>query len=184
MTQNLKPRLQVLYEEEMKKDLFKQFGYKNIMETPRLKTIVVNSCVKEAALNQSAIDGALQELFLITGQQPLVTKAKKSIASFKIREGMSLGCKVTLRRKIMYEFLDRLVNIALPRVKDFRGFSPRQFDGRGNFSIGLKEQLVFPEINYDRVEKIRGMNITFITSARTNEEAKALFEMFKLPFIQ
>lgn len=178
------PRLQKKYEEVIKNEMMKSQGYKNVMEIPKLTKIVVNSCVRDAGLNQNQIESTVNEIFLITGQKPVVTKAKKSISSFKIREGMSLGAKVTLRGKIMYEFLDRLVNVALPRVRDFKGFSHKQFDNRGNFSIGLKEQLVFPEINYDHVEKIRGMNITLVTTANNNVEAKMLFELFDIPFIQ
>jgi len=179
-----KPRLQKKYEEVIKSEMMKANSYKNVMEIPRLVKTVVNSCVKDAGLNQNQIEPTVNELFLITGQKPIITKAKKSIASFKIREGMSLGAKVTLRGKIMYEFLDRLVNVALPRVRDFKGFSHKQFDSKGNFSIGLKEQLVFPEINYDKVEKVRGMNITFVTTAKHDLEAKMLFELFNFPFMQ
>lgn len=179
-----KPRLQMKYENIIKNEMMTAVQYKNIMEVPKLIKIVVNTCVKDAGLNQSQIETAVNELFLITGQKPAVTKAKKSIAGFKIRTGMSLGCKTTLRGKIMYEFLDRLVNVALPRVRDFKGFSHKQFDSKGNFSIGLKEQIVFPEINYDKVEKIRGMNITFVTTAKNHTEAKMLFEHFDIPFMQ
>ena len=179
-----KPRLQKKYEDIIKNEMMKAQGYKNVMEIPKLLKIVVNSCVRDAGVNQGQIDSTVNEIFLITGQKPVVTKAKQSIAGFKIREGMSLGAKVTLRGKIMYEFLDRLVNVALPRVRDFKGFSHKQFDNKGNFSIGLKEQLVFPEINYDKVEKIRGMNITFVTTANNHAEAKMLFEHFDIPFMQ
>ena len=179
-----KSRLQKKYEEVIKDEMMKARGYKNVMEIPNITQIVVNSCVRDAGVNQAQIESTVNEIFLITGQKPVVTKAKQSIAGFKIREGMSLGAKVTLRGKIMYEFLDRLVNVALPRVRDFKGFSHKQFDNRGNFSIGLKEQLVFPEINYDKVEKIRGMNITFVTTANNHAEAKMLFEHFDIPFMQ
>lgn len=179
-----KPRLQQKYEGVIKSEMMKANSYKNVMEIPKLTKIVVNSCVRDAGLNQNQIESTVNEIFLITGQKPVVTKAKKSIAGFKIREGMGLGAKVTLRGKIMYEFLDRLVNIALPRVRDFKGFSHKQFDSKGNFSIGLKEQLVFPEINYDKVEKVRGMNITFVTTAKNHSEAKMLFEHFDIPFMQ
>lgn len=178
-----KARLHEHYETNVRPALLQKIGCKNVMEVPKLIKIVVNTCVKDAGLNQSAIESAVNELFLITGQQPAITKAKQSIAGFKIRAGMSLGCKTTLRGKIMYEFLDRLVNIALPRVRDFRGFSVKM-DGKGNLSIGLKEQLVFPEIHYDKVDKVRGMNITFVTTARNDVEAKFLFESFDIPFIQ
>jgi large subunit ribosomal protein L5 len=187
MTINIKenkPRLQKIYEEIIKDKMMKSNCYKNVMEIPRLTKIVVNSCVKDAGLNQAQIESTVDEIYLITGQKPIITKAKKSIAGFKIRAGMSLGAKVTLRGKVMYEFLDRLVNVALPRVRDFKGFSHKQFDNKGNFSIGLKEQLVFPEINYDKVEKVRGMNITFVTTAKNSSEAKMLFEEFNIPFMQ
>ena len=176
-------RLQEYYSTTIKAKMMKDLGYKNIMQVPALQKIVVNMGVKDAAISQSVLDGVQKELFVITGQKPVITRAKKSIAGFKIREGMGIGCKVTLRGKIMYEFLDRLVNIALPRVRDFKGFSRKQFDGVGNFSIGLKEQIVFPEINYDKIEKIRGMNIVFVTSAKTNAEAKMLLELFNMPFL-
>lgn len=179
-----KPRFQDRYENTIKPQMIKELQYKNIMEVPRLQKIVVNSCVKDAAFHQSSIETAANEIFLITGQKPVITKAKQSIAGFKIRTGMSLGCKTTLRGVMMYEFFDRLVNIALPRVKDFKGFSNKQFDGAGNFSIGLKEQLVFPEINYDKIDKIRGMNITFVTTAKSDAEARLLLKLFDIPFIQ
>jgi large subunit ribosomal protein L5 len=187
MTKNItenKPRLEGIYKREIMPKLMESNHYKNVMEIPKLTKIVVNSSVKDAGINQAQIESTVNEIYLITGQKPVVTKAKKSIAGFKIRAGMSLGAKVTLRGKIMYEFLDRLVNVALPRVRDFKGFSSKQFDNKGNFSIGLKEQLVFPEINYDKVEKIRGMNITFVTTAKNSSEAKMLFEEFNIPFIQ
>ena len=177
-------RLQEKYVNVIKPKMMQEMSYKNVMQIPQLKRIVVNTCVKDAGLNQSSIETSVNEIYLITGQKPVTTKARKSIAGFKIREGMSLGCKVTLRGKVMYEFLDRLVNIALPRVRDFKGFSSKQFDNKGNLSIGLKEQLVFPEINYDKVDKIRGMNITFVTTAKNSIEAKLLFELFDIPFIK
>lgn len=184
MSQNTsKARLQKHYEEVSIKKLMEAMGCKNIMAVPKITKIVVNTCVTDAGLNQNLVDNAVNELHLITGQKPSVTKAKKSIAGFKIREGMSLGCKTTLRGKVMYEFLDRLVNIALPRVRDFKGFSGKQFDADGNFSMGLKEQLVFPEINYDKVEKIRGMNITVVTTAKNRADAKLLLESFDIPFM-
>jgi large subunit ribosomal protein L5 len=176
-------RLHGLYNDVIKPQLHKQFNYKNIMEVPKLVKIAVSTSVKDPSLNQSAIEIAQEEIFLITGQKPLITKAKKSIAGFKIREGMPLGCKVTLRKKIMYEFIDRLINIALPRVRDFRGVPLRQISD-GSLSLGLKEQLVFPEINYDKLDKIRGMNITLVTTAKTKAEAKALLEQFGIPFIE
>lgn len=181
---NNKARLQQKYEDTIRPLVFKHMEYTNVMETPKLVKIVVNTCIKDAGINQSAIESTYDELYLITGQKPIKTKAKQSIAGFKIREGMILGCKTTLRGKIMYEFLDRFVNIALPRVRDFKGFSAKQMDGRGNLSVGLKEQLVFPEINYDKVDKVRGMNITLVTTARNDVEAKVLFENFDIPFIQ
>ena len=178
------PRLRKVYEEVIKPRMLKDMSYSNVMQIPKIEKVVVNTCVKDAAFNQSSIEVAFNELFLITGQKPVITKAAQSIAGFKIRAGMSLGCKATLRGDVMYEFIDRLVNIALPRVRDFKGFSKKQFDGRGNLSIGLKEQLVFPEINYDKVDKIRGMNITFVTTAKNDAEARLLFELFDIPFFQ
>jgi large subunit ribosomal protein L5 len=179
-----KSRLQDLYEQKIIDNLVKKFGYTNRLAVPKLLKINVTMTVKEALTDSKAMDRALDELFLITGQRPVVTKAKKAIATFKIREGMPLGLKVTLRKHMMYHFLDRFVNIALPRVKDFRGLSDKQFDPRGNYSMGLKEHLVFPEINYDKVDKILGMNIVFVTSAKTNEEGKALLAEFNFPFNQ
>jgi large subunit ribosomal protein L5 len=183
MTQVAKARLASFYNDMIKPQLQKEFNYKNVMEVPKLLKIVVSTSVKDPALNQSAIEVAQEEIFLITGQKPVITKAKQSIAGFKIREGMPLGCKVTLRHKMMYEFIDRLVNIALPRVRDFRGVPLRQISD-GNLSIGLKEQLVFPEINYDKLDKIRGMNITLVTNAQTKAETKVLLEQFGIPFIE
>jgi large subunit ribosomal protein L5 len=176
-------RLRERYETVIRPALRDQFGYENPMAVPRLTKIVVNMGVGEASQDRKIIDGAVQELALITGQKPIITKAKNSIAAFKLREGMTVGCKVTLRRGRMYEFLDRLVNIALPRVRDFRGLRPRSFDGRGNFAMGLKEQLVFPEIDYDKIDKVRGMDIIICTTASTNEEALALLKGFDMPFI-
>lgn len=176
-----KSRLRDVYEKQIVADMQKQFGYKNVMQVPKILKIVVNMGLKEAVLDSKIVDKAAEELMLITGQKPVITKAKKSIATFKLREGMPIGCKVDLRNDMMYDFIDRFVNIALPRVKDFRGLSSKKFDGNGNYSIGLKEQIVFAEINYDRVDKIRGMNIVFVTSAKTDEEAKALLQMFNLP---
>ena len=176
-------RLRERYETVLRPALKEQFGYENPMAVPRLAKIVVNMGVGEASQDRKKIDGAVQELALITGQKPIITKAKNSIAAFKLREGMTVGCKVTLRRGRMYEFLDRLVNIALPRVRDFRGLRPRSFDGRGNFAMGLKEQLVFPEIDYDKIDQVRGMDIIICTTASTNEEALALLKGFDMPFI-
>jgi large subunit ribosomal protein L5 len=177
-----KARLQVVYENDIRSSLQKQYNYKNPMQVPRLEKIVINMGVSEAVADSKAINGALEEMGLIAGQKPIITRAKKSIAGFKIREGMPLGCKVTLRSARMYEFLDRLVNIALPRVRDFRGVSPKSFDGCGNYALGIKEQLVFPEINYDKVSQVRGMDIIFVTTAANDEEAKALLAGFNMPF--
>jgi large subunit ribosomal protein L5 len=176
-------RLKQEYQEKVRPALKQQFGYKNDLQVPRLDKIVVNMGVGEAVQDAKHIAAATKDLTAITGQKPVVTKSKKSIATYKLREGMPIGCKVTLRRDRMYEFLDRLVNIALPRVRDFRGLSPKSFDGRGNFALGLKEQLVFPEINYDQVDTVRGMDIVICTTAQTDAEAKALLTAFQLPFI-
>lgn len=174
-------RLKKQYHDVIKQALTKEFGYKNVMQVPRLSKIVVNMGVGEAIKDSKKIDNAVSDMTQITGQKPVVTKAKKSIAGFKVRENMNMGCKVTLRGDRMYEFLDRLVTIALPRVRDFRGLSPKSFDGKGNYSLGLKEQIVFPEINFDKIDEIRGMDITIITTANTNDEAKALLLGFELP---
>jgi large subunit ribosomal protein L5 len=174
-------RLQEHYRKVIQPALVKQFGYKNPLEVPRLDKIVVSMGVGEAVQDSKKIDAAVNDLTLITGQKPLVTKAKKSIATFKLREGMKIGCKVTLRRDRMYEFLDRLVNIALPRVRDFRGVSGKSFDGRGNYALGLKEQIIFPEIDYDKVDQVRGMNIVICTTAKTDQEALALLKGFNMP---
>ncbi len=177
------PRLRRFYEETVRKRLSEEFGYKNPMEVPKLEKIVINMGVGEAAGDQKKLDSAVAELTVIAGQKPVKTKAKKAIAGFKIREGMAIGTKVTLRQTRMYEFLDRLVTIAMPRVRDFRGLPANKgFDGRGNFSLGLKEQIVFPEINYDKVDAVRGMDIVFVTTAKTDKEAKALLKAFELPF--
>jgi large subunit ribosomal protein L5 len=178
------PRLQQMYVKEVRPALQKEFNYANLMQVPRIEKIVVNMGVGENASESKAIDAAVSDMALITGQKPLVTKSKKSIAAFKLRENLAIGCKVTLRRHHMYEFLDRLINTALPRVRDFRGVSPKSFDGRGNYALGLKEQIVFPEINYDKTDKIRGMDIIIVTSARTDAEAKALLAGFQLPFVK
>ena len=178
-----KTRLAVFYAEVIRPQLTEEFAYKNSMEVPKLEKIVINMGVGEAAGDQKKLDVAVGELTLIAGQRPVRTKAKKAIAGFKIREGQAIGCKVTLRKARMYEFLDRLVTIAMPRVRDFRGLpANRGFDGRGNFAMGLKEQIVFPEINYDRVDTVRGMDIQFVTTAKTDKEAKALLTAFQLPF--
>ncbi|MDO9709985.1 50S ribosomal protein L5 [Paracraurococcus lichenis] len=178
-----KPRLAQFYAEVVRAELQKEFGYKNPMEVPKLEKIVINMGVGEAAGDQKKLDAAVADLTAIAGQKPVRTKAKKAIAGFKIREGQAIGCKVTLRKARMYEFLDRLVTIALPRVRDFRGIpGNRGFDGRGNYAMGLKEQIVFPEINYDRVDTVRGMDIQFVTTAKTDKEAKALLKAFQLPF--
>jgi large subunit ribosomal protein L5 len=178
------PRLQQLYAEVVRKKLQDEFGYASPMELPKLSKIVINMGVGEAAGDQKKLDAALAELTVIAGQKPVKTLAKKAIAGFKIREGQAIGCKVTLRRARMYEFLDRLVTIALPRMRDFRGIpGNRGFDGRGNYSLGLKEQIVFPEISYDKVEAIRGMDIVFVTTAKTDKEAKSLLKGFDLPFV-
>jgi|GEM_PF-227185 len=175
-------RLHDLYESTIKPSLIKEFAYKNPLQAPKLEKIVLNMGVGEAVNDRKKVDAAVQDLTMIAGQQAVVTRAKKSIANFKLRDGMAIGCKVTLRRDRMYEFLDRLINIALPRVRDFRGLSAKSFDGSGNFSIGLKEQIVFPEIDYDKVDEIRGLDIVICTSARTNAEAQALLKGFELPF--
>jgi len=176
-------RLQERYTETVHPALMKEFGYKNRMEVPRLEKIVVNMGVGEAVQDSKKIDAAVGDLTAITGQHPVVLRAKKSIATFKLRQNMPIGVKVTLRRERMYEFLDRLINIALPRVRDFRGVSNRSFDGRGNYALGLREQLVFPEIDYDKVDSQRGMDIVIVTTAKTDAEAKALLKAFDMPFI-
>ena len=176
------PRLKRDYEDRIVKAMTEKFGYKNRMEVPRLEKIVINMGVGEATQDKKKVDIAVAEMELIAGQKPVVTKAKKSIAQFKLREGMPIGCKVTLRRDRMYEFLDRLVTVALPRVRDFRGLNPNSFDGRGNYALGLKEQIIFPEINYDQIEKVRGMDVIITTTARTDEEARELLRLFNFPF--
>jgi large subunit ribosomal protein L5 len=178
----MKPRLKEHYETQLKASMMEQFSYENVMEVPRLEKIVVNMGVGEAVSDSKKIKSAVSEMALITGQAPVVTKAKKSVATFKLREDMPVGCKVTLRRERMYEFLDRLVTIALPRVRDFRGLSGKSFDGRGNYAMGLKEQIVFPEIDYDSVDEIRGMDIVICTTAKTDKEAHALLKGFDMPF--
>ena len=175
-------RLKDLYNDEIVDALTKKFGYKNIMEVPKLDKIVINMGVGEAKDNAKLLESAVKDLETITGQKAVLTRAKKSVANFKIREGLAIGCKVTLRGERMYEFLDRLVNLALPRVRDFRGVNPNSFDGRGNYSLGIKEQLIFPEIEYDKVDKVRGMDIIFVTTAKTDEEGRELLRLFNMPF--
>ncbi len=176
------PRLKKKYQEEVVPALMKKFGYKNVMEVPKIEKIVVNMGVGEAVQNIKELENAMNDLALITGQKPSVRRAKRSEAGFKLRKGMPIGAKVTLRRDRMWDFLDRLISMALPRVRDFKGLSPKSFDGRGNYNFGLEEQTVFPEIDYDKVDKIRGMNITIVTTAETDEEAKALLEALGFPF--
>jgi large subunit ribosomal protein L5 len=176
-------RLREYYDNVVKKGLQEQFNYTNPLQIPRLEKIVINMGVGEAAQDAKKIEGAIADLTAIAGQKPVVTKAKNSIAGFKLRENQVVGCKVTLRKERMYEFLDRLITIALPRVRDFRGVSGKSFDGCGNYALGLKEQLVFPEINYDRVDRVRGMDIVFVTTAKSDEEAKALLKAFEMPFV-
>lgn len=176
------PRLKEHYKKTVMGELMKEFSYDNIMQVPRLEKIVINMGVGEGSQDKKKIESALKDLTAISGQKPVVTTAKKSVAGFKIRDGMKVGCKVTLRKNMMYEFLDRLVCIALPRVKDFRGLPANSFDGNGNYSFGIKEQIVFPEIDYDKVDTIRGMDISFVTTANTNDEAKALLRKFNIPF--
>lgn len=175
-------RLKDLYSNEIKDAMVKKFGYKNVMQIPKLDKIVINMGVGEAKENAKVLDTAIKDLETITGQKAVVTRAKKSVANFKLREGMPIGCKVTLRGEKMYEFTDRLVNLALPRVRDFRGVNPDAFDGRGNYALGIKEQLIFPEIEYDKVDTVRGMDIIFVTTAETDEEARELLTLFGMPF--
>jgi large subunit ribosomal protein L5 len=175
-------RLKELYNTEIIPRLMKDFNYRNVMEVPKLEKIVINMGLGEAIQNVKILDSAVVELAAIAGQKAVITKAKKSIASFKLRQGMPIGCMVTLRREKMYEFLDRLVNVSLPRVRDFKGVSGKAFDGNGNYSLGVKEQLIFPEINYDKVDKIKGMNITVVTNARNDEEGRALLKLMGMPF--
>jgi len=178
------PRLRADYDERIVPAMIEKFGYKNRFEVPRLDKIVLNMGVGEATQDKKKVETAAAEMELIAGQKPVITKAKTSIAQFKLREGMPIGVKVTLRRERMYEFLDRLVTIALPRVRDFRGLNPKSFDGRGNYAMGLKEQIVFPEINYDRIDKVRGMDVIIATTARTDDEARELLRLFNFPFPQ
>ena len=175
-------RLKEMYQAEIVDAMIKKFGYKNIMEVPKLDKVVINMGVGEAKDNHKVLESAVADLEKITGQKAVITKARKSVANFKIREGMSIGCKVTLRGEKMYEFVDRLVNLALPRVRDFRGVNPDAFDGRGNYALGIKEQLIFPEIEYDKIDKVRGMDVIFVTTAKTDEEARELLKLFNMPF--
>ena len=175
-------RLKDLYYDEIVEAMTKKFGYKNVMEVPKLEKIVVNMGVGEAKDNAKILENAVSDMAIITGQKAVLTKAKNSIANFKIREGMNIGCKTTLRGEKMYEFLDRLVNLALPRVRDFRGVNPTAFDGRGNYALGIKEQFIFPEIEYDKIDKTRGMDIIVVTTAKTDEEARELLTLFNMPF--
>lgn len=178
------PRLQEKYNKEVIPALMEKFGYKNLMEVPKLEKIIVNMGVGEAKDNPKVLESAVADMTKITGQKPVITRAKKSISNFKIRQNMPIGCKVTLRKQIMFEFADKLMNIALPRVRDFRGISDKSFDGRGNYSLGVKEQLIFPEIEYDKIDKVRGMDIIFVTTARTDEEARELLRFLGMPFAQ
>jgi large subunit ribosomal protein L5 len=182
MADKYAPRLKADYEQRIVQAMTEQFGYKNRLEVPRLEKIVINMGVGEATQDKKKVESAAAEMEKIAGQKPVITKAKRSIAQFKLREGMPIGCKVTLRRDRMYEFMDRLVTIALPRVRDFRGLNPRSFDGRGNYAMGLKEQIVFPEIEYDQIDKVRGMDVIITTTAKTDEEARELLRLFNLPF--
>ena len=175
-------RLKDFYEAEIIPEMTKKFSYKNKLAVPKLEKIIINMGVGEARENAKVLDGAVNDMTIISGQKPMITKAKKSIANFKLREGMNIGCNVTLRGARMYEFADRLINIALPRVRDFRGVKANSFDGRGNYTMGIKEQLIFPEIEYDKVDKIRGMDIVFVTTAKTDEEARELLRLFGMPF--
>ncbi|MBE3576778.1 MAG: 50S ribosomal protein L5 [Limnochordales bacterium] len=176
------PRLKELYQKEVVPALMKRFGYENIMQVPKLDKVVINMGVGEAVQNPKALDAAMEQLAAISGQKPKLTRARKSIAAFKIREGMPIGCMVTLRGDRMYYFLDKLINVALPRIRDFHGVSPKSFDGRGNYALGLKEQLIFPEIDYDKVDQVRGMDVIIDTTARTDEEALELLRLLGMPF--
>jgi len=177
-------RLKKKYDAEIVPELMKEFGFTNRMQVPRIEKIVVNMGLGEAVQNVKIIDSAVAELTTITGQKPVITKAKKAIAVFKLRKGMPIGAMVTLRRERMWEFMDRLINVALPRVRDFKGISPKGFDGRGNYTFGVKEQIIFPEINYDKIDKVKGMNISFVTTAKTDEHGRALLKQFGMPFRQ
>ena len=175
-------RYKDLYNDQIKDGMVKKFGYKNVMEIPKLDKIVLNMGVGEAKENAKLLEAACKDLETITGQKPVITRAKNSVANFKIREGQAIGCKVTLRGEKMYEFADRLINLALPRVRDFRGVNPNAFDGRGNYALGIKEQIIFPEIEFDKVDKVRGMDVIFVTTAKTDEEARELLRLFNMPF--
>ena len=175
-------RLRDTYESDIKVAMIKKFGYKNVMQVPKLEKIVINMGVGEARENAKILESAVKDMTEISGQKPVITKAKKSVANFKLREGMPIGCKVTLRGERMYEFADRLINLALPRVRDFRGVSADSFDGRGNYALGIKEQIIFPEIEYDKVDKVRGMDVIFVTTAKSDEEARELLRLFGMPF--
>lgn len=177
-------RMKDFYKTEVVPGLIKKFNYKNPLEVPKLDKIVINMGVGEAKENPKALESAISDLTIISGQKPIITKAKKSIANFKLREGMSIGCKVTLRGEKMYDFADRLISLALPRVRDFRGVNANSFDGRGNYALGIKEQLIFPEISYDKIDKVRGMDIIFVTTAKTDEEAKELLSLMGMPFVK
>ena len=177
-------RMRDFYKNDVVPAMVKKFSYKNIMEVPRIEKIVINMGVGEAKENPKAIESAVSDLTIISGQKPIITKARKSIANFKVREGMNIGCKVTLRGNKMYDFADRLISLALPRVRDFRGVSANSFDGRGNYALGIREQLIFPEISYDQVDKVRGMDIIFVTTAKTDEEAKELLTLLGMPFVK
>ncbi|KTT74735.1 50S ribosomal protein L5 [Sphingomonas endophytica] len=184
MADAYKPRMKAIYDDRIVAAMTEKFGYKNALEIPRIEKIVLNMGVGEATQDKKRVDQAASEMELIAGQKPVITKAKKSIAQFKLREGMPIGVKVTLRRERMYEFLDRFITIALPRVRDFRGLNPKSFDGRGNYACGIKEQIVFPEINYDRIDKVRGMDVIVTTTAKTDDEARELLRLFGFPFPQ
>jgi large subunit ribosomal protein L5 len=175
-------RMKTLYTSEIKKQMMEKFSYKNVNQIPKLEKIVINCVTKDAVTNGKVVDSIAADLAIIAGQKPVIARAKNSIASFKLREGQALGASVTLRGSRMYEFLDRLISFSLPRVKDFRGLNPKAFDGKGNYSLGIKEQIMFPEINYDKIDKIRGMGISFVTTANTNEEGRDLLKMFGMPF--
>jgi large subunit ribosomal protein L5 len=184
MSETYIPRLKTKYDAEIAAAMTAKFGYKNVMEVPRIEKITLNMGVGEASQDKKKVQTASAEMELIAGQKPVITKAKKSIAQFKLREGMPIGCKVTLRRERMYEFLDRLITIAMPRIRDFRGLNPKSFDGRGNYAMGLKEQIIFPEISYDQIDKVRGLDIIVTTSAKTDDEARELLRLFGFPFPQ
>ena len=184
MAEKYVPRLKSRYDEVVAKAMTERFGYKNAMEVPKIEKITINMGVGEGSQDKKKVTTAAEEMALISGQKPVITKAKKSIAQFKLREGMPIGCKVTLRRERMYEFLDRLITVAMPRIRDFRGLNPKSFDGRGNYAMGLKEQIIFPEISYDQIDKVRGMDIIVTTTAKTDDEARALLKEFQFPFVQ